>query len=211
MVERGELAAADGVYELAGRVREPPARAGLEPRPGARARGTARGCSASSTPGRARPRSGRRCATRCGGCATVELREGVWTRPDNLPRGVGAGRAGQVADAQCAWWRRVPTPTRSRSRRRCSSPTRGRARAADARTATSTRRPRRSTRATARRSPTRSWSGAAALAHVRADPLLPAELCERDWPGDDVARGVPRVPVGVLGRGPRSWFRSAVT
>ena len=134
----------------------------------------------------------------------VELREGVWTRPDNLPRAAAPPEA--WADGRRAVRVVVgaaPTPTRRSSRRalfapdawaarrrRCCGHLIGRDRAvvdggaasaiADA-----------------------FVVGAATLAHVRADPLLPAELCGADWPGDALRVGVPRVPGGVLGRGPR--------
>ena len=49
--------------------------------------------------------------------------------------------------------------------------------------------------------------GAAALAHVRADPLLPPELCEPDWPGDDL-RGAYREYQAAFSGAVREWFRS---
>ena len=116
MVERGELRARDGVYELAGRVQSRQTRAGLESRARARCRGAATGGSRSSSRGRGNPASGRRCATRCAGSGTRRVREGAWTRPDNLPRASAPAESWRVVDEQCSWWSGRPD---ERSGRRC--------------------------------------------------------------------------------------------
>src|SRR5689334_19682666 len=85
MTERGELAAVDGVYELAGRVRSRQAAQdwSLEPRmhewrTGWRVAVVVREARAASA------RAAFRQAMRR--CRFAEVREGCWTRPDNLPR-----------------------------------------------------------------------------------------------------------------------------
>ena len=97
MVDRGELVARDGVYELAGhlRARQPAQEWSLAPRierwkgewllgivePGARS---------------AAERAALRDAARR--LRMVELREAVWARPDNLPRAAAPAEAWAVAD-----------------------------------------------------------------------------------------------------------------
>ena len=49
--------------------------------------------------------------------------------------------------------------------------------------------------------------GAAALAHVRADPLLPAELCGGDWPGVTL-RDAYREYQAAFSGAVRDWFRT---
>ena len=168
-------------------------------------RGTASGCSASSSAGAADRRgTRRRCATPAAGCGWSSCAKACGRRPDNLPRAAAPAEAWARADAQCAWWSAGPTPTRvARRDRAVRARTRGRTRARDA-----ARPPRGVDRGGRRRrrrdaSPTRSSVGAAALAHVRADPLLPAELCGPRLARRRAARRVPRVPVGVLRRGAR--------
>jgi phenylacetic acid degradation operon negative regulatory protein len=49
--------------------------------------------------------------------------------------------------------------------------------------------------------------GAAALAHVRADPLLPQELCPPGWPGRDL-RAAYVAYQREFGEAVRAWFRT---
>ena len=102
-------AGADGVYELAGRVRARQRRAGLEPRPEAAAVGRDRGGSRSSVRGRARTPADRpRCATRCAAalrasCARACGRGPTISRARRRPTTSWA-----VVDAQCEWWSARP-------------------------------------------------------------------------------------------------------
>ena len=48
--------------------------------------------------------------------------------------------------------------------------------------------------------------GAAALAHVRADPLLPVELCGSGWPGDALRQAYRDYQVAFDDTA-RQWFR----
>ena len=49
--------------------------------------------------------------------------------------------------------------------------------------------------------------GAAALAHVRADPLLPPALCAQPWPGDALRDAYAQYQRS-FGRAVREWFRA---
>src|SRR5207249_4125877 len=107
MVERGELRTIDGMYELAGRVggRRQMQDWSLAPRLRrwngdwcfAIVEGGARG---------AAERSALRDAMRQ--CRLREVREGVWTRPDNLPRASAPASAWDVVETQCQWWTARP-------------------------------------------------------------------------------------------------------
>ena len=107
MVDRGELEAQAGVYELAGRVRElqPAQDWSLDPELGAWdgawrlgiVDGTARDAAA---------RGALRDAMRR--VRHGEVREGVWTRPDNLPVSSAPAESWAVVDAQCTWWSGAP-------------------------------------------------------------------------------------------------------
>ncbi len=175
MVERGELHSGDGVYELAGRVQR---RRGaqdwsLEPEvlewdgswriaivgPGTRD---------------ASERSALRDAMRRLRYAPV--RDGVWTRPDNLPRASAAAESWSVADAQSGWWSGVPDEAPDELVARFGAG--DWARRADDLTL------RLRSVTTALDGPDDRAladgfvAGAAALAHIRSDPLLPPELAD---------------------------------
>jgi phenylacetic acid degradation operon negative regulatory protein len=49
--------------------------------------------------------------------------------------------------------------------------------------------------------------GAAALAHVRADPLLPPELCGRNWPGGALRDAYAEYRT-AFASAVRDWFRA---
>jgi phenylacetic acid degradation operon negative regulatory protein len=205
MVDRGELTASDGVYELSGhlRSRQPMQEWSLAPRLGKWRGDWLLGvvdAGARSAPERAALRdAGRRLRM-------VELRDGVWCRPDNLPRAAAPAAAWDVADAQCAWW--VGRPSAEAlgdvSERFAAEEWAGRARMLrehlDASTAALDG-------ADGETIAGAFTVGAAALAHVRADPLLPAELCGRDWPGGALrdAYGEYRT---AFARAVRDWFRA---
>ena len=205
MVDRGELTTADGVYELAGhlRGRQPAQDWSLDPALGDWNGDWLLGVVA---PG---PRSApERAALRDAGrrLRVVELREGVWTRPDNLPRAAGGEEAWNVADEQCTWWWARPDAAGVADAAARFEPAAWAARARSLHGHLES--------ATAAVDATDGATiadafvvGAAALAHVRADPLLPAELCERDWPGADL-RGTYREYQSAFSAAVRDWFRS---
>ena len=204
MVERGELVARDGVYELAGalRARQTAQDWSLAPRLEAWSGEWLLGI---VEPGARTPveRADLREAARR--LRMVELRDAVWCRPANLPRAAAPADAWDVADAQCQWW--------------TGRPDRPAAAAATARFAPEVwadrarmLRPRLDA-ATEAVDPSDGAAiadafvvGAAALAHVRADPLLPAELCGRRWPGAPL-RDAYREYREAFGDAIRGWFR----
>jgi phenylacetic acid degradation operon negative regulatory protein len=205
MVERGELVSRDGVYELSGhlRARQPAQEWSLAPRldewdgqwllgivePGARA---------------AAERAALRDAARR--LRMVELREAVWGRPANLPRAAAPIDAWSVADEQCGWWTARPERDAVAAAAALFAPDEwaARARMLLGRLDAATRAVDASDGATIADA---FVVGAAALAHVRADPLLPAELCGRKWPGDALRDGY-RAYRSVFGDAVRGWFRA---
>ena len=93
--------------------------------------------------------------------------------------------AWQVADAQCTWWSARPDADRRGGRAACCSRrTQWAERAALLHDRLVVVDRGASTPADGATIADAFVVGAAALAHVRADPLLPVELCGRDWPGD---------------------------
>lgn len=204
MVERGELTVADGVYELAGRVRarQPVQDFALAPRLDDWAGDW---LLALVAPGR-RPAADRlalRDAMRR--LRLAELREGCWARPANLPRAAGPPDAWDVADAQCAWWRATPHDDPRRLAAGLFAPAEWARRARRLE-----RRVRVAIEALADPRPgdlaEAFAAGAAALAHVRADPLLPPALLPDDWPGDAL-RDAYREYQPAFGAAVRDWFR----
>ena len=126
----------------------------------------------------------------------------MWGRPDNLPRAASPSEAWATADAQCEWWTARPTVDSATLATRLFAPGEWaeRARALHGRLVPSTDLV---SGDDGERIADAFVVGAATLAHVRADPLLPLRMCGPDWPGGRAAGRVPRVPGGVLGRGPR--------
>ena len=204
MTERGELAGVNGVYELAGRVRrrQPAQEWSLAPALRAWEGEWLLGVVAA----RARTaddRSGLRDAVRR--LRMAELREGVWARPANLPRAAAPVDAWKAADAQCMWWTGRPDDDSVALARRLFDPAvwAARARLLDCRL----------TESTAALDPESGDGiaeaflvGAAALAHVRADPLLPVELLGQDWPGEAL-RDTYREYQAAFAATTREWFR----
>jgi phenylacetic acid degradation operon negative regulatory protein len=205
MVERGELKSAGGVYELAGRVRrrQPAQDWSLAPELAAWSGEWLLGV-VGSGPRSADDRSVMRDAARR--LRLAELREGVWTRPDNLPRGAAPVDAWKAADAQCAWWRSRPEVDPIDLADHLFDPgawaTRARTLAHHLEAATVALDPVHGDRIAEA-----FVVGAAALAHVRADPLLPPELCGPEWPGDALRRAY-REYQSTFGATAREWFRS---
>jgi phenylacetic acid degradation operon negative regulatory protein len=184
MVDRGELANDDGVYELAGRVRAlQPAQdwslaPALEPWDGRWRLGIVDGA-ARDAPARAALRDAMR-RVRHG-----EVREGVWTRPDNLPAAAAPAESWAVVDAQCSWWTGAPGEDSERLVDALFAPREWatRAEALRERLDAATR----ALRSDAEDAlPSGFVIGAAALQHARRDPLLPSELLPAAWPGGDL-------------------------
>jgi phenylacetic acid degradation operon negative regulatory protein len=203
MVERGELRSRDGHYELSGRVQS---RRGaqdwsLEPvlEPWHDAWRVAM-----VVPGPRAPadRAALRDAMRR--LRFAPLRDGVWTRPDNLPQASAPPDAWKVADAQCLWWTGRPDddpnalaqslfdgPGWSRRANGLAG------RLDDVTDALSG--------ALAASLADAFVAGAASLAHIRADPLLPAEL-SGDRAGAAL-RSSYRSYEETFSTALRSWFR----
>ena len=205
MLDRGELSAADGVYELAGRLKErqPAQEWSLAPRPKAWDGDWLLGVVETGARAAAERAALRDAARRL---RMVELRDGVWCRPNNLPRAAAPAESWDVADAQCAWWVGRPTADALAdvTERFGAAEWAGRARVLRDRLEASTAALHGADGATIADAFT---VGAAALAHVRADPLLPDELCGRSWPGGALrdAYGEYRAAFAVA---VRDWFRA---
>lgn len=205
MVRSGELRADDGVYELHGRVRarQPVQDWVLDPRledAGDRWRlavvdGTAR---------TAGDRAALRDAMRR--LRMAETREGVWTRPANLPRAAAPDDAWAVGEEQCAWWTAAPDADPCELADRLFTPAAWSARARDlgARLDAATGALGRDDAALA----DAFTAGAATLAHLRADPLLPPELCSPDWPGPALREHY-REYQRAFATAVRDWFRAS--
>src|SRR6185437_1306074 len=118
----------------------------------------------------------------------------------------GADDAWQTADAQCAWWSARPDADAVATAAGLfePGPWATRARMLHAHLEASTAAVDAIDGATIADA---FVVGAAALAHVRADPLLPAELCERNWPGDRL-RSTYREYQSAFSKAVREWFRS---
>jgi phenylacetic acid degradation operon negative regulatory protein len=135
-----------------------------------------------------------------------EVRAGVWCRPDNLPRAAGPAAAWEIAQAQCAWWRAEPEEDPKELAAELFAPAAWAARAESLydHLTVATR---------ALRDPADSdlahafEVGAAVLAHVRADPLLPAPLLTRRWPGTRLRDAYEGYEV-AFGEAVRNWFRA---
>jgi phenylacetic acid degradation operon negative regulatory protein len=184
MVDRGELVSDQGVYELVGRVRELQSAQdwSLEPRLNPW-RGEWRlgivGAAARDAPVRGALRQAMRRLRH------AEVREGVWTRPDNLPAAAAPAESWVVAAEQCSWWTGAPAAEPERLAATLFEPGVWSARA----------------RALLRRLDDVAGAldsgrehalapgfvvGAAALQQARRDPLLPDALLPADWPGDEL-------------------------
>ncbi len=190
MVDRGELVGDRGVYELAGRVRELQGAQdwSLEPQllpwDGTWRFGIV-GAARNAGPRDARARAALRDVMRR--LRYAGLREGVWTRPDNLPAEAGPAESWAIADAQCQWWAGAPEGEPERLATELFAPAAWatRARLLLARLDAVTR----DLASTTRRDDALApgfVTGAAALQHARRDPLLPAALLPGDWPADDL-------------------------
>jgi phenylacetic acid degradation operon negative regulatory protein len=203
MVERGELRTRDGGYELAGRVQK---RQGaqdwsLDPVL-SRWRGAWRVGIVAPGPREASERAALRDAMRR--VRYAPLREGVWTRPDNLPRASAPAESWKMVDAQCLWWSGRPdddpvalagelfdsarwSPRAEMLTKRLIVVTRALADSDDGALADG------------------FVAGAASLAHIRADPLLPHELLVDASAGDELRR-IYRTYEAAFSKALRAWF-----
>ncbi len=203
MVDAGELRSQDGRYELVGRVRARSAEHDVARRPAVGATWDGRWVIAVVTAdGRS---SEARAALRreLRHAHYAEQREGAWVRPDNL------GEEGLVErDRQCRIWRGTPDGDPMELAEALFEPARWGVQAVEHDEALR--------RATVALEQARGdggaiagafLAGAGALAHLRADPLLPAALLPADWPGgalrDAYEHFQPRFDRAVA-----EWFRT---
>jgi phenylacetic acid degradation operon negative regulatory protein len=139
------------------------------------------------------------------------LREGVWTRPDNLPPDAADPDAVEVVRSQCTPWRGVPMGGEPQALagelfRLPDLAARGRA-LLDALDGVVMALP-----ADAAEEPVpgvlaRAFEvGAAAAQHLRRDPQLPADLLPGDWPGEALRAGYARYE-RVFGEAVAGWVR----
>lgn len=205
MVERGELKADEGRYALAGRVghRRAAQDWSLDPVLG-RWRGDWRVAIVASGSRDAGERAALRDAMRR--MRYREMREAVWTRPDNLPRASAPIESWTVADAQCAWWSGQPDEDAAGLAARlfdeASWSERARSITERLQAATSA--------LDADDDPSLAdafVAGASSLAHLRADPLLPHELTTDAAAGAEL-RGAYGAYETAFSGALRSWFRS---
>jgi phenylacetic acid degradation operon negative regulatory protein len=114
----------------------------------------------------------------------IELREGVWGRPDNLGRSPSPP-AEVVVAAQATWWRGATPPGDQRelvARHYATAALRDRGVTLHRRLVAVTADLRSDRLAEA------FTVGAAAAQFLRRDPVLPADLLPAEWPGDDLRR-----------------------
>ena len=205
MLDRGELHTVDGMYELAGRV-------------GARRQTQ----DWSLAPGVEKWDGRWRMAVVDGGARTAAdrsalrevmrrlryagVREGVWTRPDNLPRASGPNESWDVADEQCQWWDSEPDRD---SRALAESLFAVSTWVASARRATRTlgASARGLAKGSERALADAFIAGASALAVIRLDPLLPAELGESTRVGNELRAAYHEYEAAIT-PAIRTWFRS---
>ncbi len=206
MVDRGELTSSSGMYELSGRVggRRPAQDWAIDPRGVSRWNGQWRLAAVISTTRAPAERGALRDAMRR--LRMAEVREGTWTRPDNLPRASAPADAWEVADTQCSWWTGRPDDDPEVLAAELFDPAGWAARANRLRTQLE--------RVTAgldgareRRLADAFVAGAAALAHVRADPLFPAQLGPSSEAGDAL-RTAYRAYEAEFSGALRAWFRA---
>jgi phenylacetic acid degradation operon negative regulatory protein len=184
MVDRGELRAVDGTYELAGRVGGRRAAQDFSLAPALAAWLGDWSVAVVVGAGRAaEERSALRDAMRT--LRYAQLREGVWARPDNIPAAGRAADAWAIARQQCSWWTGQPgdDPVALAAQLFAPAGWAGRARML-------VEHLHRATAAVAGSEEAALAdafvAGAASVAHLRADPLLPPELCPGPWPGPEL-------------------------
>ncbi len=205
MVERGELRATNGTYELTGRVggRRRTQDWSLDPRL-LDWEGTWRMAAVHDRGRAAADRGALRDATRR--LRLGELRKGLWVRPHNLPRAAAPPEAWTIADEQCMWWTGRPDDDPRALVAQLFDPARWTQRATMLRG--------RLARVTSglesagdRNLAAAFEVGAAALAHIRVDPLLPPELGPSARAGEEL-RAAYRPYERAFSRVLHAWFRS---
>ena len=204
MVERGELRARDGVYELAGRVQSRRVAQDWSIDPVLSPwRGAWRVAVVAPGPREATERAALRAVMRR--MRYAPLREGVWTRPDNLPRASAPSESWTIVDAQCLWWSGRPDDDPAELAVRLFD-------SADWAQRAGTLAQLLTVVARALGDADDSAladgfvTGAAALAHIRADPMLPNELMVDRSAGDELRRAY-RTYEEAFSRALRAWFR----
>jgi phenylacetic acid degradation operon negative regulatory protein len=204
----GELELVDGVYALAGSLvaRQRHQEWSLAPRL-REWRGTWKLAVVTGERRRARERHALRTAMRR--LRYAERREGLWVRPDNLPREAAPAEEHAVADAQCSWWTGVPGGGEAAEiAARLFGVDAWAARAATLRD----RLARETGRLRAENLTALAGAfvvGAAALQQIRADPLLPEALLPARWPGTEL-RAAYRAYRDAFGDAASAWFRAAL-
>lgn len=203
MVERGELRSRAGMYELAGRV-QGRGRAqdwSLEPE---LERWSGAWRFAIVAPGPRDPAERTALRDEMRRLRYAPLREGVWTRPDNLPRASGPADSWKVVEAQCSWWSARPDVDPVALAAELFDGARFSARAEML-----THRLTAVTRALAAADEGSLAdgfvAGAAALAHIRVDPLLPAELAAEAASGAGLRKAYATYE-GAFSTALRAWF-----
>jgi phenylacetic acid degradation operon negative regulatory protein len=198
MVAAGELEMADGTYRLAGHLLDRQARQDVSRKPprwgwdGRWWRMAVVVAERRSAEERAALRSSMRAA-RYG-----ELREGVWTRPDNLP-------GDRPAAPGCEWIKgEFAEPAATAATLWDLDGWSSTADALDAELAAWT--PRLASEGVGVLAPTFVLS-ADVLRHLQADPLLPRELLPRDWPGDRLRTTYDRFDAAFR-KVWRDWYRT---
>ena len=201
MVAAGELEAEGGeppAYRLAGRLLERQARQDISRKP---PRWGWDGRWRMAVVVAERRSADERAALRASllGARYAELREGVWTRPDNLP--------GDRPDAPgCEWIKgefAEPAATAATLWDLDAWASGARALQDDLSSWT----PRLEAEGVEVLAPTFVLS-ADVLRHLQADPLLPRELLPRDWPGEPLRKAYERFDAAFT-RVWRDWYRSA--
>jgi len=203
MVERGELSAADGVYELAGRIRSRQTDQDFAFAPTLQEWDGA-WLMAIAAEG-ARDAADRVALREALGRSRMVLwRSGVWIRPDNLGERPAIGTDREIIDAQCSWWRATALDEIDVAAAYDVDALADRGRLLVGRLATVTARlPEPDALADA------FVVGAAAAQHLRRDPLLPAELLPDGWPGAAL-RARYRDYVAAFDPAVRAWTREAI-
>jgi phenylacetic acid degradation operon negative regulatory protein len=205
MVERGELDTRDGRYALAGRVEHRRAAQDWTLRPVlGRWDGDWRVALVGSGSRGAGERAALRDAMRR--MHYRELREGAWTRPDNLPRASAPVESWMVVDAQCEWWSGRPdgdgVALAARLFDEGAWSDRARSITEQLHAATNVLDPGEEA------SIAHAFvAGAASLAHLRADPLLPRELTDDPAAADELRAAYGAYEAAFSGA-LRSWFRT---
>ncbi len=203
MAARGELRARNGTYELAGPLaaRQPAQDWSLAPKL-RRWDGTWQLAVVTAARRSTTHRSALRDAMRR--LRLSELREGVWIRPDNLPTAGTPTEARAVADRQCTWFSSQPDADPIKLADRLFAPNTWARRAMQLRRelASASDRLRVGDDGLVADA---FVAGAAALVHIRADPLLPESLLPASWPGDAL-RDAYREYRDAFAGATRAWF-----